>query len=154
MKTNSSKKRKRKKRRVKEPLTDELLKELLDAPNPQAFIANHDLKPRTLSGYLQQMLDEHGLKRSQVIKAADINETFGYQIFMGERGAGRDKTLQLAFAMKLTLKETNRLLQASKNNELNCKNKRDAIIIFCLTHDATLQEANEELYRFGEETIG
>lgn len=138
---------------MKEPLTEELLRELLDAPDPGAFIADHKLRERTLSGYLQQLLDERGLKRAAVVKEANINETFGYQIFTGERGAGRDKVLQLAFAMKLTLKEANRLLQVAGSNELYCKNRRDAIIIFCLTHGATLQEANEELYRFGEETM-
>lgn len=138
---------------MKEPLTDELLRELLDAPSPEAFTGRHRLRERTLAGYLQQLLDEHGLKRAAVVKAANINETFGYQIFTGERGAGRNKVLQLAFAMGLSLKEANRLLQAAGANELYCKNRRDAIIIFCLTHGASLQEANEELYRFGEETI-
>lgn len=138
---------------MKEPLTDELLQELLDAPDPKSFTDRHRLRKRTLSEYLQQLLDERGLKRSAVVKAANINETFGYQIFTGERGAGRNKVLQLAFAMGLPLKETNRLLQAAGTNELYCKNRRDAIIIFCLTHNASLQDANEELYRFGEETI-
>lgn len=138
---------------MKEPLTDELLQELLDAPNPKSFTDRHRLKKRTLAEYLQQLLDERGLKQAAVVKAANINETFGYQIFTGERGAGRNKILQLAFAMKLPLKETNRLLQAAGANELYCKNRRDAIIIFCLTHSASLQDTNEELYGFGEETI-
>lgn len=138
---------------MKEPLTDELLKELLDAPDPKTFADKHSLASRSLSDYLQQLLEERNLKRSAVIKKANINETFGYQIFVGERGIGRNKALQLAFAMNLSLKETNRLLQASGNNELYCKNRRDAIIIFCLTHEASLQEVNEELYRFNEETI-
>ena len=138
---------------MKEPLTDELLQELLDAPSPHAFTSAHKLKARTLPEYLQQLLDERGLKRAAVIREANINETFGYQIFMGERGAGRNKAIQLAFAMKLSLKEANRLLQASGNNELYCKCRRDAIIIFCLTHEASLQETTEELYRFGEETL-
>lgn len=146
-------KRKRRKRRVKEPLTEELLEELLDAPDPAAFADAHRITSRSLPEYLQQLLDEKGLVRVDVIHAASLNETFGYQIFKGQRNPSRDKVLQLAFAMKLTLKEANRLLQAAGVNELYCKNRRDAIIIFCLDRGYSLQRADEELYRFGEETI-
>ena len=138
---------------MEEPLTEELLKELLDAPNAEAFAARHKLAARTLSGYLQQLLAEKGLERAEVVRAAGMNPTFGYQVFTGARGASRDKVLALAFALRLSLKEANRLLQAAGANELYCKNRRDAIIIYCLTHGATLAEADDELYRFSEATI-
>ena len=102
---------------------------------------------------LQQLLDEKGLQRAQVVRAAGLNETHGYQIFVGTRRGSRDKMLALAFAMGLSLQETNRLLQAAQVNELYCKGRRDAIIIFCLEHGCTLQQVDEELYRFGEDTI-
>lgn len=136
-----------------EPLTEELLNELLASGDPTAFIEDHHIQKRTLSDYLQYLLDIHGLQRPDVIRTAGINETFGYQIFMGQRGASRDKILQLAFAMNLTLRECNRLLKLSGANELYCKNKRDAIIIFCLDKGYTLQKTDDELYRFGEDTI-
>ena len=83
----------------------------------------------------------------------DLNETFGYQIFKGTRHPSRDKVLQIAFAMALSLRETNRALRAAGTNELNAKCRRDAIIIFCLDRGCSLQKVNEELYRFGEETV-
>lgn len=58
------------------------------------------------------------------------------------------------FSLGLPLREANRLLQAGGVNELYCKNRRDAIIIFALSHGYTLQKTEEELYRFGETTIG
>lgn len=136
-----------------EPLTDELLQELLDAPSPAAFTDQHHIQNRTLPEYLQALLEEHGLQRSRVIHDACLNETFGYQIFTGTRNAGRNKILQIVFAMHLTLQEANRVLQAAGHNELYCKNRRDAIIIFCLDHGCSLQKTDEELYRLGEETI-
>ena len=138
---------------MKEPLTDELLQELLDAPDPKTFADKHRIKERNLPEYLQQLLDEKGLTRAEVVRKAGLNDTFGYQIFMGQRGASRNKVLQLAFAMGLSLKEADRLLQASGANELYCKNRRDAILIFCLDRGYGLQRTDEELYRFGEETI-
>ena len=136
-----------------EPLTEALLDELLNAPNPETFLDNHRLGERTLSEYLQELLEEKHLERAQVVRMANLNETFGYQIFKGERNPSRNKVLQIAFAMALTLRETNRALSAAGVNELNCKSRRDAIIIFCLDRGCSLQKVNEELYRFGEETV-
>ncbi len=138
---------------MNEPLTEELLEELLSSPDPAKFINNNNISTRSLSEYLQQLLKEKGLERVKVVREAGLNETFGYQIFTGARNASRDKILQIAFAMKLSLKETDRLLQAGGVNELYCKNRRDAIIIFALQEGYSLQKADEELYRFGEETI-
>ena len=105
------------------------------------------------SAKAKQLLEEKGLERSRVVRMADLNETFGYQIFTGARHPSRNKVLQIAFAMALTLKETNRALTAAGTNVLNCKDRRDAIIIFCIDRGCSLQKVNEELYRFGEETV-
>ncbi len=138
---------------MEEPLTEELLQDLLSSSSPELFLEQNDISKRSLSEYLQQLLQEKNLERAKVVRKAGINETFGYQIFKGTRKASRNKILQLIFAMDLSLKEADRLLQASGNNELYCKNRRDAIIIFCLEKGYSLQKTEEELYRFNEETI-
>lgn len=146
--------RKRRKKRVEEPLTEDMLSELLDAPNPATFIKQEDVGARSLSDYLNELLAAKGLKRSAVVHEAGLNETFGYQIFTGTRKASRDNLLKIAFAMTLTLRETNRVLQAGGVNGLYCKNSRDAIIIFALNNGYSFHKTEEELYRFGEATIG
>ena len=138
---------------MEEPLTEELLQDLLSSSSPELFLEQNDISKRSLSEYLQQLLQEKNLERAKVVRKAGINETFGYQIFKGTRKASRNKILQLIFAMDLSLKEADRLLQVSGNNELYCKNRRDAIIIFCLEKGYSLQKTEEELYRFNEETI-
>jgi hypothetical protein len=138
---------------MEEILTEELLSELLMAENPQEFIEKYKIRTRSLPEYLADLLDEKGLRRIEVIHAADLNETFGYQIFMGQRKPSRNKLLQIAFAMGLTLQETNRLLQAGEANTLYCKDRRDAIILFSIENHYDLHKVNEELYRFGEDTI-
>ena len=139
---------------MKEPLTEELLNELLEAPDPISFTEKHRLSERTLSDYLTMLLEQKGLSRPEIVRKADLNETYGYQIFVGQRNPSRDKLLRIIFAMGLTLREANRALKLAGANELYCKNRRDAIIIFCLTHECSLQQVNEELYHFGENTLG
>lgn len=136
-----------------EPLTEELLDELLEAPSIDGFLEGHECVSRTLASYLNELLEAKRLKRSQVVHMANLNETFGYQIFTGARNPSRDKVLQIAFAMALTLRETNRALEAAGVSSLYSKDRRDAIIIFCLDRGCSLQKVNEELYRFGERTI-
>lgn len=136
-----------------EPLTEELLCELLSASSPIAYTEAHAITHRSLVEYLNQLLVQKGLKRVDVVHAAGINDTFGYQIFVGQRNPSRDKILQLAFALGCTLLETNRLLKAARLSELYCKDRRDAIIIFCIDRGLSLTQADEELYRFGEQTL-
>lgn len=138
---------------MEEPLTEELLKELMNASSLGDYLEDWRFSDRALSEYLQQLLDERGLVQSAVVRAAQLNPTFGYQVFMGKRGAGRNTVLQIAFAMNLTPRETNRALQAAGSNELYPKNRRDAIMIYCLQHATGLMKANEALYEFGEELL-
>ena len=114
---------------MQEPLTDELLGELLESPSASSFVDKYDLDSPTLSEYLAHLLDLKHLKRSNVIRDAGLN------------------------AMALSLKEASRLLQAAGANDLYCKRRRDAIIAFCLSKGCSLYQTNEELYRLGEDTI-
>ena len=136
-----------------EKLTEELLGELLEAPSIDEFVEANGLGHRSLSDYLNELLAEKRLKRSEVVRMANLNETFGYQIFTGARNPSRNKVLQIAFAMALSLRECDRALEAAGVSGLYCKDRRDAIIIFCLDRGCSLQKVNEELYRFGEETL-
>ena len=138
-----------------EPLTEDLLDELRDAPSADDYLREHETSTRTLSGYLNQLLDERELERKDVVREAGIDATYGYQLFRGDRTRpSRDIVLALAFALHCTLRETERLLQAAGVSRLYVKERRDAIVIFCLDQHATLAETNEALYRMGEKTIG
>ncbi|VEH02254.1 Uncharacterised protein [Slackia heliotrinireducens] len=139
--------------RPAEPLTEDLMGELLETEDVQGYLDGHPSIKRTLPEYLKQLLEEKELVRSRVVRESDLNETYGYQIFTGQRNPSRDKVLQLAFGMKLSIRESNRLLQAAGVNTLYPKDRRDAIILFCMNKGYSLQQTNAELYRRAEETI-
>lgn len=136
-----------------EPLTDELLQKLLASATPEAYLMSADLPDRSLADYIQQLLEEKGLKRSDVIRASGLNTTFGYQVIQGTRNIGRDNAIMLALGLRCTLQETQRLLRLAGVSELWCKVRRDAIIIFCVEHGMTRAECDDELYRLGEKTL-
>ncbi len=136
-----------------QPLTEELLNGLLQAESPNNFFDEYEPKQHSVSEYLNWLLEQKGLRRAKVVTDAELNATFGYQIFMGTKNAGRDKLLQLSFAMGLSVRETNRLLRLGGHSELYVKNRRDAIILFCLNRGYSLRQLEAELYHFGEEGI-
>ena len=138
---------------MEEVLTEKLLDELLSKPNVDSFIDENSFDRVNLADNLQQFLQEKNLSRKDVIHKTNINETHAYQIFSGDRGASRNKVLQLAVALSLNLKETNKLLHSAGVSALYCKDKQDAIIIFGIEHGFNLQKIDEDLFRFGEPTL-
>ena len=134
-------------------LTDELLEQIARSHTPEGFLEYEDGADRDLSGYLNELLEAKGLRKATVIKNAHLNETFGYQIFSGARGAGRDKVLAIGLAMGVSLREMRLLLNHADCGDLYSKNRRDAIIIFCITHGYNLSRTDDELFRFGEKTV-
>lgn len=138
---------------MQELLTDDLLERLLRSSDPIQFADKYHITERTLPEYLQQLLEAKGLRRPDVIREAQIGETYGYYIFTGQRHPTRDFVIRIALAMRCSLLETNRLLQAAGLNELYCKNRRDVIIIYGIDHGFSLQRIDEQLYRFDEKTL-
>ena len=104
--------------------------------------------------YINEILLEKDLEKSDIIRDAQIPRTYAYQIFQGSKQAGRDKILQLAIAMKLNLEETNRLLTVAHHNHLYAKQQRDAILIFGISKQYSLIQINELLDEFHHELIG
>lgn len=135
--------------------TGDLLERILDESSRIEDIAGMDGYDGdlTLPRYLAQLLAERRLRKSDVIRGSGLNETFAYQIFSGDRHPSRNKTLQLIFALQSSPHEASRILHLSGNASLYCRNRRDAIILYCLAHGYNLFETDTTLYRFREQTI-
>lgn len=135
-------------------LTEKLLNDLLFTDSLASYLSNKlDEREITLSEYLNRQLEEKQLKKSNIIRESKLNPTFAYQLFSGDRNASKNKLLQLSFSMRLDLRETQRLLKIANAGELYCKNRRDAIIIYCISKNMTLPETDDTLFQFQEITI-
>lgn len=134
-------------------LTEELLEQLLEEPHIEGFLNDATFNNVALPEMLQILLDKYGKSKADIVHSTTINDTHAYQIFGGDRGASRDKVLQLALAIGCTVKESNHLLNSAGVSELYCKNRRDAIIIFCIKESYSVYETNDVLYKFNEDTL-
>jgi len=108
----------------------------------------------SLSDMLSQFLETKGLKKSKVIKDAEISEVYGYQIFSGARVPERKKLICLTVAMGLDLDETQTLLKCAGYSPLYVKIPFDSIVIYGVCNKMSVVEMNELLYEYGLETLG
>ena len=137
--------------------TDELLSKLqnsADINSLNTYLNSIEGEyPETLNEYLKMLLKEKKCKPSELIKKSKIERTYCYQILNGRKKPGRDKLIAIALALNLSLEETQRMLEISKEGVLYAKSKRDSIIIFALNHQYTLIDSNELLSTYGEEEL-
>ena len=71
-----------------------------------------ELEFASLTEYLELLLNEKGLRKSDVIKRSNIDKNYAYQIFNGNKThPSRDKMIALAIGMGLNVLETRKLLK-------------------------------------------
>lgn len=136
-----------------ERLTEDLLARLLSADGIEEYLDQGDVIERRLPDYLFELLAERGMKRADVVRLSGINVTVVYDIFAGKSLPGRDRAIMLAFGLRCSLRETQRILRLAGVSELWPKVRRDAIIIWCIEQGMTRDSCDDELWRFGERTL-
>lgn len=99
----------------------------------------------SLPQYLEKLLAQKGISRTQAVRDSLLDRSYAYQIFSGEKTPSRDKLLALAFGLCLTGDETQRMLKISCNRELYARDARDALILFALERGKTIDEVNNTL---------
>lgn len=138
------------------PHTSQLLKELFKADSLDQYLQNHknDKEPAPLYVYLQELCREQGKLPADIIRKADLETSYGYQVFKGTRNPSRDTVLQLAFGFQATLNQAQTLLRYASMSPLYPRVKRDAVVIYCLQHKITLWDAQSILQELELPMIG
>lgn len=135
--------------------TTDLQTELISSPDLDRFLSENqdNFYHATFADFLMKLFEKKGLSKSALAKRAGISNVYLYQILSGERNPSRNRILCLCFGLSATLEETQELLKHSGYAPLYAKNKRDAIVIFGMTHNMTLDEVDDRLFSEGEETL-
>lgn len=86
--------------------TQELLKLLNETPQVSDYIEKEKenmVQQTSLSQYLNTLLKEKQIDKSQMIKLSGLDRTYAYQILSGtKKNPNRDKVLAICFALKLS----------------------------------------------------
>ena len=107
-----------------------------------------------LSQLLEKLIVKNNLKKSQIIREAEMSEVYAYQIFSGLRIPERKKLLCLAIAMKLTIDEVQSLLKCAGYSTLYVKLPFDSIVLYGICKKLSVVQINEILYEYDLETLG
>lgn len=138
------------------PPTGALWDRLFKAPTLEGFMAGNEsaigLEPFCV--FISRLCTQMGEVPERIIKRADIERSFGHQIFRGSRRPSRDTVLQLAFGFGADIDLTQELLRHSGHSPLYPRVKRDVAISYCLHHRTGLIEAQNVLVELGLPLIG
>ena len=132
--------------------TGKLFDKLRDSGSGMALLKEERIS-LTFPQTLRDLLEQAGISAPEWMAASNISKSYGYQILRGERTPGRDILLRTALALRLSLKETQRLLAVGGCGALYPRVRRDAAMIFALNHNMTLLETEELLVSLPERSL-
>lgn len=140
---------------MNEKNTDTLQQELMSTNNLDRFLTENDASFRdvSLQEAIQRIFDEKGMSKAQLAKQSGISEVYLHQLFSGRRFPSRSRLLCLCFGLGATVDEAQSLLQQARHAPLYSRDRRDAIIIFALSHHMTLFEVNDKLFTENLDTL-
>lgn len=111
--------------------TEQLENELANAEYVEDFLHDNkdNFKNFTLAEYLNKLLVEKNLTKSEVITNSQLDKTYVHRVFSGiTKKPARQNVIALALALKLSPKETNYLLYYAGVEKLYVRNEWDSII--------------------------
>jgi len=108
----------------------------------------------SFSDYIREMCKSRGETPQHVIKRSGIERTYGHQIFNGTRKPSRDKVIQLALGLGLNVEQTQKMLKIAEKGELYPRVKRDALLLYCITHGMGFAETQDALVHLDLQPLG
>ena len=102
-----------------------------------------------ICSFFNELIEHKGLRRSDIIRKANIPRTYGYQIMEGRRLGKLDYYLSIALAMSLDLTTTQRMLSVARCGALHPLIKRDAAIIYAINHKYSLEKTYDFMCELG-----
>lgn len=105
-----------------------------------------DNAPPTLSEYIVECLKEKGVKRSELIRALDIDRNYGYQILNGTRIPTRRQIIHIGLFLGSDVSQVQRMLTLGERDVLYVRRPEDAKIVHCLEHHMEYEKACEFIW--------
>ena len=135
--------------------TDDLRQELMESPDLDQFLTDNqeDFDGGRIGEMLNALFQKHRISKAALARLSGMSEVYLHQVFSGKRNPSRSRLICMCIGMQATLEETQELLKLCGCAQLYPKNKRDAIILFGITHGKDLFEINDILFEEEEETL-
>lgn len=136
--------------------TDQLQQELMSGNDLNRVLADNDssFQGYALQERLQALFQRRNISKTALARQSGISEVYLHQVFAGRRTPSRNRLLCLCFGLGVSVDEAQELLlQHARLAPLYPRDRRDAIVIFGLSHSITLEEINDKLYAEDLDTL-
>lgn len=136
--------------------TASLTSELKDTKDIEHYlIKNKDnMLTYTLFDHLTMLLAQKDISIATVVRDSLLERSYVYDIFAGRKNPSRNKLIALAFGLKLSDEETQKMLKISGNRELYARDVRDSVILFALRQHMDIDKTNELLFNHDLPVLG
>lgn len=105
-----------------------------------------DNPPPEFSGYIQDILEDKGVRRSDLIRALNIDRNYGYQILNGTRRPTKQQIIRIGLFLKLNAAQVQEMLCMCERVALYVRRPEDAKAIHCLEHETDYEKACEFIW--------
>ncbi|MDY3781058.1 MAG: helix-turn-helix transcriptional regulator [Candidatus Faecousia sp.] len=135
--------------------TNDLQEALMEAPDLNRFLDENreNFNNTSVADSLNQMILKQRISKSALARQSGMSEVYLHQVFSGRRTPSRTRLLCMCFGLQATVEEAQVLLKQCGYAPLYPKNRRDAILLYGLSHKETLFQINDTLFDKGEETL-
>ena len=135
--------------------TDQLKQELMTGNDLDRVLADNDssFQGYALQERLQALFQRREISKTALARQSGISEVYLHQVFSGRRTPSRNRLLCLCFGLGASVDEAQELLRHARLAPLYSRDRRDAIIIFALSHHMTLFEVNAKLFTENLDTL-
>ncbi len=129
---------------------------LFGAREPEDFLRENEeaLGLPSFSSYLKEACMRLGDVPKRVALRANLEKSFGHQLFSGRRNPSRDTVLQLAFALGFGAEQAQEMLRVARKCALCPRVPRDAVILHALHAGRALTDVQIGLERLGLPILG
>ena len=136
--------------------TSALFRLLFKTSNLKEFMEIYadDMHLPSFSEYISGLCQNSGEVPERIIKRANIERSFGHQLFKGTKKPSRDTVLQLAFGFEADVDTAQELLKYAGMCALYPRVKRDTAILYCLNNHFTIVETQNVLHDMNLPLIG
>ena len=132
--------------------TQELEHQIRDSSTPDVLKSDAFYAP-PLTAHLTALLRSRNMTVQDVILRCNLDRSYAYQMFNGTRTPTRNFLLRLAFLLRLSEAEAQRLLKIAGRAPLYARNRRDAAVLYGLVHGLSAEETEDLLHSLCEEGL-
>ena len=135
--------------------TDDLRQELMESPDLDQFLTDNqeDFDGGRIGEMLNALFQKHRISKAALARLSGMSEVYLHQLFSGRRFPSRSRLLCVCFGLGASVEETQALLQQARYAPLYSRDRRDAIIIFGLSHGMDLFQVNDKLFAENLDTL-